>query len=80
MVEKAQCSECPNSFEIIPPADLSYKIPREKPTTDDNIKRIYECPEGHRNTIYWEKKSFVIATASIDVEEGLSPKYTDPTF
>lgn len=80
MVEKAQCNECPNSFDLIPPADSSYKIPREKPTTDDNIKRIYECPEGHRNTIYWEKEVFVVATAGINVEEALSDKYTDPSF
>lgn len=57
MTEKASCAECPSVFEPIPPADKSYSVPKEKSTSNDFIKRIYECEDqGHRNTIYWEKK------------------------
>jgi hypothetical protein len=63
---KASCSECPSSFELIPPADSAYNVPKEKPTTEDYIKRIYECDdEKHRNTIFWQKtESFVISQKS----------------
>jgi len=70
--ERAQCAECPNSFELIPPADASYKIPKEKPTSDDYIKRVYECEEGHRNTIYWEKEPTIMASVGkngVDVKQ-----------
>ena len=53
---KSACKDCPNTFELIPPADKEYTIPREKPQTDDYIERFYECEEGHKNTIYWEKE------------------------
>ena len=62
MPEKTSCSECPGSYELIPPADPNYRIPREKPTSDDYVKRVYECEKGHRNTIYWEKKAFAMAS------------------
>lgn len=78
MIERVQCNNCPESFELVPPADKSYIIPREKHTTEDHIKRIYQCPKGHLNTIFWEKKVFVMASAGFDVEEALSDKYTDP--
>jgi len=56
MTKKASCSECPNSFELIPPADKDYSVPKEKTSSDDVIKRVYECDEEHhRNTIYWHK-------------------------
>jgi len=51
------CKECPNTLEIIPPADPRHTIPKEKkPDHDDYTERIYECDEGHRNTIYWVNK------------------------
>lgn len=59
---KASCSECPSSYELVPPPDPNYKVPREKPTSDDYIKRIYECENGHLNTIYWEKEWFGMAS------------------
>jgi hypothetical protein len=54
---KASCKECPSSFELVPPADTEYSIPREIHQTDNYIERNYECADkGHRNTIYWEKE------------------------
>ena len=53
---RKQCTECPSSYELIPPADPAYSEPRMKSTSDDHIKLFYECDEQHhRNTIYWEK-------------------------
>jgi hypothetical protein len=77
---RASCAECPSSFELIPPADLTYTEPREKPISDDHIKRIYECDEQHhRNTIYWEKRSTGhVAGAAYNIEEALSDKYINP--
>ena len=58
---RASCKECPSSYELIPPADTDYSVPREKPKTEDYIQRIYECAEeGHRNTIYWEKEEHIM--------------------
>ena len=55
---RTSCKECPSSFELIPPADTDYSVPREKPKTEDYIQIIYECAEEqHRNTIYWERKN-----------------------
>jgi hypothetical protein len=68
---RASCSECPGTYELVPPSDLEYSEPKEKPTSDDNLKRIYECDEeGHRNTIYWHKKEFQVASSEY-VTEGL---------
>ena len=60
MTERASCSECPGSFELIPPADKDYCVPKlSEPEPADFIKRFYECEsEGHRNTIYWTKKDY----------------------
>jgi len=59
MTDKVQCSECPSSFELIPPADKDYSEAKEKITNEDHIKRIYECDdEHHRNTIYWHRPSY----------------------
>jgi hypothetical protein len=60
--EKRSCSECPSTFDLIPfdlipPADKDYCIPKLKPTKRDFVKRLYECKEGHRNTVYWQKES-----------------------
>jgi len=38
---RASCSQCPSTFELIPPAEREYSVPREKPKTDDYRKRIY---------------------------------------
>ena len=55
-LRRVSCSQCPSSYELLPPADMRYSIPREKPTSNDYIQRIYECDEEHhRNTIYWER-------------------------
>jgi hypothetical protein len=69
---KASCSECPSSFELIPPADPEYNTPRQKPESDDYIKRIYECDEEHhRNTIYWEKEEAIFVSGrSSDTNKG----------
>ena len=62
----ASCSECPSTFERIPPADPRYKYPREEPTDKDYKERIYECENGHRNKIYWERESGPVVIASPD--------------
>jgi hypothetical protein len=59
MVDRRSCSECPGSFELTPPADSEYCVPKEKPSNDDHIRRIYECEDNHINTIYWHKKEFI---------------------
>ena len=58
MTQRVLCysSRCPSTFELIPPSDGYYNIPKEKPTSNDNIKRIYECENGHKNIIYWHKR------------------------
>lgn len=66
------CSECPSSFELVPPADPEYSEPKERPKSDDHIKRIYECEgERHRNTIYWHKKEFLFAASEPSTEGEL---------
>ena len=61
----ASCSECPSTFKLVPPADQRYVNPREKPTDEDYIKRIYECEdERHRNTVYWGKKDTTVHVAT----------------
>lgn len=56
MTNERQCSKCPSSFDLIPPADPQYNIPRDKIEHDENIPRTYECKEKkHPNTIYWHK-------------------------
>jgi hypothetical protein len=78
-VRRSSCSECPNSFELIPPADREYTVPREKPKSEDYIKRIYECNgEGHRNTIYWEKEEFFVVSGKIGANE--SPPYKSTRY
>ena len=54
---KGLCYKCTSSFEIIPPPDVHYCIPREQPKTSDYVSSIYECDESHhRNSVYWERK------------------------
>ena len=66
---RTSCSECPSTYELVPPADPAYSEPKEKPTSDDNIKRIYVCDgEHHRNTIYWHKKDVLFATSEYQTE------------
>lgn len=61
---KASCPECPGTYVLIPPPDPEYKVPREKPTSEDHIKRYYECDqEKHRITIYWHKEPFFVASS-----------------
>ena len=63
----ASCSECPSTFKLVPPADTRYKYPREKPSDDDHIKRVYECDdEQHRNTIYWERDDHLVVVSASD--------------
>ncbi len=54
---KASCSEsqCPSSFELIPPADFDYRYPIvRKPSDEDYLKRVYECEKNiHKNVVYW---------------------------
>jgi hypothetical protein len=53
------CFECTSSFEVIPPSDQEYCIPREKPKTNDYVLRAYGCDESHhKNSVYWEKKDY----------------------
>ena len=55
--KRAQCAECTGSFDLIPPADPEYSEPKLKATSEDNLPRYYECDgEGHRNTVYWQKR------------------------
>jgi len=42
----------------VPPVDSAYSIDKENPTDNDYKKRVYKCPEGHDNTVYWEKPPF----------------------
>jgi hypothetical protein len=56
---RASCKGCPSSYELIPPPDADYSVPREKAQTDDYIERICECEEGHRNTIYCRKNNIL---------------------
>ena len=44
------CYACTSSFEIIPPLDLEYCVPREQPKTTDYLSRIYECEESHHRS------------------------------
>lgn len=68
---RASCSECPGTYELIPPPDPEYSEPKEKPTSEDNTKRIYECDvEHHRNTIYWHKKEYFFATSDDSTQGG----------
>jgi hypothetical protein len=68
---KRSCSECPETFNLFPPADKDYNVAKEKPTSDDHIKRIYECGEGHRNTIYWHKNEGKIVYEKRKAEEAV---------
>lgn len=56
------CSECPGTFELIPPADADYTVPiTRKPTTDDYMTRKYECngKKRHENVVHWVEGGFV---------------------
>lgn len=73
MNEKAQCVECTSTFELIPPADKDYSIPKETPAPNgEHVLRIYECEEGHRNTIYWHKIG-----ETVIIKKGYSTKFND---
>jgi hypothetical protein len=56
----AQCKDCPLTYELMPPADVEFDIPKEiKPTSGEFLERFYECQSGHRNTVYyWTKKEY----------------------
>jgi hypothetical protein len=78
---KASCKECPSSFELVPPADTDYSIPRERHQTENYIERIYECvDEGHRNTIYWEKEEDGIMSTKKHTIEDLKHSKLDPSL
>ncbi len=70
--EKVSCNKCPSSFELIPPADKSYSIPKENVVYgEEHIPRIYECEDGgHRNTIYWHKKSTTVVSVGLGYEKS----------
>jgi hypothetical protein len=58
MVEarRASCSQCSHSFELVPPADIDYDTPKEKATSQDYLKRTYECEVNHHlNTVFWQR-------------------------
>ena len=61
---EAACFYCGSSFEIIPPQDLRYCIPREQPTTGDYLSCAYKCngSHHHKNAVYWEKNDLVSDT------------------
>lgn len=71
---KRSCPECPGTYELVPPTELEYNTPREKPTSDDYRKRVYECDdERHLITVYWEKEKFFTASQKTATErEGVS--------
>lgn len=66
---RTSCSQCPSTYELVPPAETEYSIPREAPKTNDYRKRIYECEhEQHPNIIYWEKHEHVIVSRPYSTE------------
>ena len=71
------CFECGSSFEVIPPLDLQYCVPREKPKSIDYLARNYECTRNHHvNTIFWEREDFSIFDSAQFTEhyEGLAAR------
>lgn len=75
---KAKCPDCTGTYELIPPVDSRYNIPREKPS-DDCEKMFYECDgEGHRVTIYWEKSGgHVAGPVTGKFQSDLADSYRD---
>jgi hypothetical protein len=60
---------------LIPSTDKDYNVPKEKPLSEYHIKRIYECEEGGRNTIYWHKNETKIAEEKRKAEETYSIEF-----
>jgi len=55
--KKDICNECGGIFELIPPADTEFCIPKENKSEEDYIMRRYECDNlAHQKEIYWIKK------------------------
>jgi hypothetical protein len=56
--DRRACSHtgCTSMFDLIPPADNDYSIPKLKATKKDFVLRWYKCRKGHRNKIYWQKR------------------------
>jgi hypothetical protein len=78
-IKRASCAECPSDFELVPPADRAYCVPKSERSKRDCLERFYECEEGHRNKVYWEKEDKgegnpLAATANNDY--GLRPEPT----
>jgi hypothetical protein len=72
---RASCSECPSTFELVPPTDKDYSVPILKRNKRDCIERHYECEEGHRNKMYWEESNKGKSLAAIvDHEYSLRPE------
>jgi hypothetical protein len=62
MTEKRHCSQCSGNFELVPPADPEYRVPKMKPTTEDHIMMVYDCDNiGCQNRIYWEKSAVIVS-------------------
>lgn len=62
MTEKRHCSQCDGNYDLVPPADTAYSVPRLKPITDDNIMMVYSCDHiGCQNRIYWEKPVNIVS-------------------
>jgi hypothetical protein len=61
---KASCSECPSTYELIPPPDPDYSEPKENPRSNDHIKRIYECGEGGQKYYLLAQKRGLISKQS----------------
>jgi hypothetical protein len=61
---EAACFYCGSSFEIIPPIDPRYCIPREQPRTEDYLSCAYKCngSHHHKNAVYWERDDIVSDT------------------
>ena len=74
--EKETCTDCGGEFEIIPPIDAEYYIPKlNRPKDDDYEERAYECDNfAHRKIIYWIKKDISHAGGPIRGKKEM----TDP--
>lgn len=75
---------CNHTIVAISPDDEHTELLRDR-CCDKSIEKQYECDNcKHINTRFWCVKhpshvaGPIIASGGIDIEEGLSSKYTDP--
>jgi hypothetical protein len=60
MTDKRHCGNCSGNFELVPPADDMYTVPKLKPVEGDKdyLLMVYDCDqEGCQNRVYWYRKS-----------------------